>query len=163
MMQQPRHARELVVSAQATGARALVNAVPDAAAPNAIGHGLDASGTTLAIAADRVPLKRVIRYAVDGLAEKDFASNFATAGIFGGAAVLFILLVFAYGWRDRFLIVAVLLGAIALFALLDLNRVTWLTTYTFTLHLDDGTTCKFTTTSENEALRLRDALNLHLL
>ena len=139
-------------------ARALV-AVPR---ERQIGHGLDPTGTILSIAADRVRLIDVIGYEVDGLAEKDFSSTFATAALFGSFAIAFMIFVYVFAWRDRFLLGAFLLGAIAFFAVIDLKRVTWLTTYTFTLQLASGAVHSFSTTSEPEALRLKAALDFRL-
>lgn len=132
---------------------------PETVLTGPMAHGLDATGAVLRIARIHVPLREVVSYSVDGLAEKDFASTFATAGFFGGGAAVFLVAVFVVQWSKRFLIGALLLSLIAIFALLDLKRIKWLTTYTFTLRLSDGTTHSFATNSQAEALRLRDALD----
>lgn len=153
-------AAEVIQSKKQTLATA--SARPTAVLSGPLAHGLDATGTTLRIAKVHVPLSNIVSYSVDGLAEKDFASTFATAGLFGGGAAVFLLSVFVFKWSQRFILGAFLLGLIALFALIDLKRIKWVTTYTFTLLLTDGTKRTFATTSEPDALRLRDALDAQL-
>lgn len=123
------------------------------------GHGLDESGNFLDIGRERIALADVAGWSASGLEEKDFASNFATAALFGAAAAGFTTCVVIFGWRDRFWIGAVLLGLIALFALIDIGRQRWHRTYTFDLTLADGSTRRFVTADEAGAERLKAALD----
>jgi len=126
--------------------------------PRAPGHGLDETGQFLDIGRERITLADVATWTASGLEEKDFASNFATAGLFGAGAAAFTTTVVVYGWRDRFWIGAVLLGLIALFALIDIGRQRWHRTYIFDLTLADGTRRRFVTADEMGAARLTEAL-----
>lgn len=123
------------------------------------GHGLDESGRFIAIGRERLAIHDVTSYRLAGQETKDFASSFATAGLFGSGAMLFVVAVADFQWRTRFVGGAVLLGLIALFALIDLGRARWHRTYTFDLSLRDGSRRHFVTADQAIAERLRDALD----
>ena len=126
------------------------------------GHGLDTSGEMLAIGYARARLSEVVHFEVRGHAEKDFSSNFATASAFGSVATAAALLVLIADWQPRFLVVSVLCGMIALFALIDVGRNRWHTSYAFKLETVDGGLFDFGTASEAGAERLHVALSARL-
>ena len=122
-------------------------------------HGLDATATTLFSGTVAIPLDTVASYQALGLSEKDLSTGFATIGIFSAVAAWQIFTVVEMGWRSKFLLEALLFGAIALCAAAELFSARRHTMYTFEIVQLDGTKTTFVTADTPEAHAVKAALD----
>jgi Family of unknown function (DUF6232) len=92
-----------------------------------------------------VPLDQVAEYAPVHEKARDLDSTLATMAVFLGAAAFFMVLVFEIGWRERFLVAALLFAVIAAAAIIDLLRSSQIHLYRLAITLADGETVELVT------------------
>jgi hypothetical protein len=122
-----------------------------------------ALGPMLRIGARAVPIHDVCGVVGSAEHEKDRNPAFATLAVFGLIACAFLVGVVDLGWRERFLVGAVVFGTIGLAAL---NDITWLTRrgiYRVEVLLHSGETLRYATIDPEDQQTLLTAIGRHLV
>jgi hypothetical protein len=120
-------------------------------------------GAVVRIGARAVPLADVRGFVGSVEPQADHRPALAVLAVFGSAAVLFLVVVFDFGWRERFVLGAVVFGAIGATALNDL---TWLSQgrlYRVEMRLASGERLRYTCLDPADQQRLLTALGQHML
>jgi hypothetical protein len=118
----------------------------------------DAPVPSIRLGKTRVPVADIAAWRAERVVERDRRGAFLTAVVFGAGATVFMCGVFELGLRQRFLAGALLLGMIALGALIEAARVTRLDLYRIDVQTAAGRTITFTTANPNEMQAVMTAL-----
>jgi hypothetical protein len=122
-----------------------------------------ALGPMLRIGARAVPVRDVCGVVGSAEHETDRNPAFVTLAVFGLIACVFLVGVADIGWRTRFLVGAVVFGAIGLAALNDMAWLTRRGIYRVEVLLHSGETLRYATIDVEDQQRLLTAVGRHLV
>jgi Family of unknown function (DUF6232) len=115
-------------------------------------------GSMLRVGARAIPVRDIRGFIGSADHDKDKKPAFAVMGIFGLVAVIFLLGVIDIGWRQRFLVGAIMFGLIAISALHDIAWQTLAGLYRVEILTANGESLSFTTVDAKEQAALLTVL-----
>jgi Family of unknown function (DUF6232) len=117
------------------------------------------SPPSLRLGAHRLPLDEIADWRAERQADYDRRGSFLIIAVFGVCGLLFLTGVLEFGMRQRFLAGAVLLGLIALSAVIEAFRMTRIDLYRLHVTTVSGKTVSFATANPEEMQALITAVH----